>query len=232
MAHFELGHFGVVARSYLTETAHAHQFALVSHAQSTHNPFDFLDSGDGLNVGPCLELQADHEAIEILFDAYSRDGWDIIRTNAAAISGMMVLIEREDAKQDHELSSHPKAATRIFQLLGHVMDMPMIPAHMKVKNAGKNQINPDDLPSDEEQGAFNQQVVIPAFFDAVHLARIADAGTIISDLGDTADFFRDIQIAKLGNADGFVNLKTAGARQWAELVAFNDTLKQQFGLVN
>ena len=38
----------------------------------------------------------------------------------------MVLIEREDAKWGHDLSSHPIAATCVFQLIGHVVQMPKI----------------------------------------------------------------------------------------------------------
>ena len=170
-------------------------------------------------VEPCLEMQADADASEMVLDAYSPDGWDIIRARTAAISGMMMLIEREDAKRGHDLSSHPKAATRIFQLLGHVMEMPLIEATLAQQHLELG-IDPT-LPSDEEQSAFNRQVSIPAFLDAVELARIAEADTIREDLGEPADFFGDIQIAKLVDPEEFNTMTTEGGVQWAELIAVN-----------
>jgi hypothetical protein len=156
-----------------------------------------------------------------LLDAYSQDGWDIIRARTAAISAVMVLIEREDGKRDHELSTHPKAATRIFQLLGHVTEMWTLPAHMKAQQSGDNQIDPQDLPSDEEIQAFSKEVVLPAYWDAVALAETADAESIIADLGSPEDFFADITRAKLGQWDELV---TVGAREWAELKDVNDLI--------
>lgn len=197
----------------------------MSQAPVTPDPLAGIDTGDRHKVEPCLERQADHDAIEMGLDGYSPDKWPSLRARVAAISAMMMLIEREDAKLVQGRSSHPKAATRIFQLLGHVTDMPTIPAQQKAALRGADRIDPADLPSENEQSAFNREVVLPAFFDAVHLARVAGAEAVRSDLGEAADFFGDIQLAKLGDVAAFAGLKTVGARQWADLVAFNEVLK-------
>ena len=226
LQHYDLGHFDIIGRGFISETERGKSFALVSHSPSQSPLLEGLSEADQSKVEPCLELQADHEAIELVLDAYSTDEWPSLRARIASISSMMMLIEREDAKMSMEHSSHPKAATRIFQLLGHVTEMPLIPAQRKAIMSGADAINPVDLPSDDEQSAFNRQVVIPAFFDAVNLARIAGSDSIRSDLGDAEHFFRDVQIAKSNDPSMFNDLKTIGAKQWAELVLVNEQIMQ------
>lgn len=129
--HYQMGHFTITGRRCLTEARDPNGFGVVTRATaSLPDALKGIALEDLPKIEPCLEMQADHDAIEMILDAYSTDGWDIIRARTAGIAGMMVLIEREDAKHGHALSSHPKAATRIFQLLGHVIEMPMIEAKM------------------------------------------------------------------------------------------------------
>lgn len=152
---------------------------------------------------------------------YSRDGWADLRTKIASISAVMVLIGKHDTDNAIEHSTHPKAATRIFQLLGHVTEMWSLPAHAKAKVRGETAICEDDLPSDEEKRAFSKEVILPAFWDAVALAEVAGAKSIISDLGSPEDFFADVARAKLGQWDELV---TVGAKEWAELKDANDLI--------
>ncbi|SMO99737.1 Peptidase U49 [Thalassovita litoralis] len=79
----------------------------------------------------CLEMQADHEATKMLLGAYTITEWRGLRQRVMAISGMMMLIELEDAKNNAEGRTHPKAATRIFQLLGHLAEMPLVQAQVE-----------------------------------------------------------------------------------------------------
>ncbi|GAA6176975.1 hypothetical protein [Sulfitobacter pacificus] len=215
---------------YLGETSQAEKFAIASLGEVISGPIDQVDEEDRAKVEPWLELQADHDAIELVLDAYSADEWQSLRARIICVAAMMMLIEREDAALSGKPSgSHPKAATRIFQLLGHVMIMPLIPAQQIAIANGYDAIDPNDLPSDEEQSAFNHEVFIPAFFDAVNLARISGASSIRDDLGDYEDFFADVQIAQSGDVSTFSDLKTVGAREWANLVLFNDTVKTLLG---
>jgi len=216
MQHYSLGHFELTGRHYLAETDRAHDFALVSRAPARSSIFDTIPVDSHSKVVPYLELQADHDAIELVLDAYSPEEWPSLRHRTLAISAVMMLIERTDAKRGAKPSSHPKAATRIFQLLGHLMDMPFIQSQLASNDL--------ELPPDDEIAAFNEEVVLPAFQDAVALARIAEAPSIADDLGDGRAFFTDIGIAKLGDASEFEKLQTVGARQWADLVLLNSQL--------
>ncbi len=223
--HYQMGHFAFTGKFCLTEAKDPNSFGVVSRASNARpSVLEHIVDEDLPKVEPCLEMQADHDAIEMVLDAYSSNGWEIIRARTAAISAMMMLIEREDAKRGHDLSSHPKAATRIFQVLGHVIQMPMI-EEMIARQHPDLGIGPH-IPSEEEQSALNRKVVTPAFLDAVHLADLADAASIAQDLGTSQSFFQDIQIAHLADVDKFDGLATAGAQQWVELIEFNSELLQ------
>ncbi|MFY0624590.1 MAG: hypothetical protein JXQ89_23175, partial [Pelagimonas sp.] len=225
LQHFDLNHFDLMGCPFVGETAQSHQFAIASRAPAKPNPLPDFPISDLPKVPLCLELQADHDASELLLDAYSADEWESLRYRAMAISAVMMLIEQEDATNTAPLSTHPKAATRIFQLLGHITEMPLIPAQRIAIINGYDAIDPNDLPSNEEQTAYGKEVSIPCFFDAVNLAQIAGADSIRQDLGEAQDFFADVGIAKAADPEGFDAFKTNGARQWADLVLFNETLK-------
>ena len=229
MQHFDLRHFDLLDRAAIGETLPPESLGLVSRRTTVPRWLAHLNTGERLRVERCLEMQADHDAIECLLDAYGSEGWDTLRQRAAAISAMMVLIERADAGIDHDRSSHPKAATRIFQLIGHLIDMPTIPARMKAFESGADRIDPDDLPSDEEQMAYMRAVALPAYRDAVHLAKIANAESIARDLGDAAKLFVDIQNARLHGADALTMMHTEGGREWADLTRLNRDVLTKLG---
>ncbi|MEP1964452.1 hypothetical protein [Tateyamaria sp.] len=106
--------------------------------------------------------------------------------------------------------THPKAATRIFQLLGHVNDMWSIGALLN-----------DDLPDAERIQAFSKEVILPSYFDAIELAKSAEVTNLIHDLGDPEIFFADIAHTKLGRWD---QLQTVGGKEWAELKDANEQI--------
>lgn len=211
--HAVLGHFKLLNGM---PTLH-----LVTQYQNGNVPIGDLPQSLWRKVRPSLELQADHDAIELMLDAYSIEKWSYLRVKIASIAVVMVLIERHDEKEQIEHSTHPKAATRIFQLLAHVTEMWSLPAHAKAKARGETTICEYDLPSDAEKQKFSKEVILPAFWDAVALAAAAKAKSIISDLGSPEDFFADIGRAKLGQWDELV---TAGAIEWAELKDANDLI--------
>jgi hypothetical protein len=220
--HYQMRHFNFTGQLCLTEANAPKSYGVASRADAPSPALINIDKDKLHKVEPCLEMQADHDAIEMMLDAYSADGWDMVRARAAAISAMMVLIERVEGKKDHQTSTPPQAATRIFQLIGHVIEMPLMQA-MLAQRHPESDIDPE-IPSDEEQSAFNRQVVIPSFFDAVGLARIANADAIGIDLGGAQGFFRDVQLAKLSCSKQSDEFTTQGAMQWSELLSISETL--------
>lgn len=172
-------------------------------------------------ISPCLELQADHDALEMMLGDFSAGDWVSVRKLATSIAAVMVLIEKAGSGQGDESYSHPLAATRIFQLLGHVAEMWSIPAHAKANARGEQAIRDEDLPPQEVVQAFSNEVVLPVLWDAVALAEVAETKSIISDLGSPENFFTDIGRAKLGRWDELV---TVGAKEWATLKDANEAI--------
>ena len=222
MHHLQMGHFELLGRAYLTESFGSNSMAVAKQASAPNPILADLDEEDIEMVEPCLEMQADHDALEMLLDAYSTERWQELRARTAAVSAMMMLIEREDAKFEQEHSSHPKAATRIFQLLGHLSHMPTIQAMLAARHPELG-IDPA-IPSEQETKTYTSKVVGPAFHDAHDLARVAYAETIREDMGKPDDFFNDVEIALTSETPDPSDFATQGASQWAELGSLNTKL--------
>jgi hypothetical protein len=158
----------------------------------------------------------------MLLDAYSSEGWDIIRFYAACIFSVMVLIEREEQGQDDDADrEYPKAATRIFQFMGYLTVMWSVPAMVKAQQNGWDQIREEDLPSIEEREAFHAQVVMPALSDAFLIAKANDAQSVLNDLGDIEDFIADVRLAQNPDGASISDFKTVGAIEYMSLAPVN-----------
>lgn len=206
LSHIELGHFRF-----------ADSFAVAKRIELKSDRVSALSTDLRPFARACMELQADNEASELLLGAYSSEDWLDLRSKISAIFAVMVLIEREEVKLDFGEKTHPKAATRIFQLLCHVAEMPLISAHL--------QQDASFLPPSNEIERFGKEVTLPCYFDAVHLAEVAGAESIQADLGRPEDFFADMAIAKLDDHTRYSDLKTEGAKEWAQLWKCNEALK-------
>lgn len=219
--HFQMGHFEDLNPPHPSKALGADSLTLVERTKVPNGAQPKFLNMNMANNRLCFEMQADHDAIEMLLDAYSPDEWISLRIRVAAISAMMMLIERADAANQTPHTTHPKAATRIFQLIGHLVDMPVLSAHTVANKTNDSQLDISRLASTNEHDRFTSQVIVPAFFDASTLARIACAQSITNDLGSATDFFHDVQIAKLMGAAASDSMTTSGARQWAKLIARN-----------
>ncbi|MEO1476465.1 MAG: hypothetical protein AAFS13_08790, partial [Pseudomonadota bacterium] len=165
MEHFGLGHLGLVGARGFTETNHPNARALIARSSAplaTATDLGF-DTEDMSAISRCLELQADHDAIGMITGPYSNEGWPELRSRVASIFAVMILIDREDRKRGEVGHTHPRAATRIFQLLGHMAIFWSVPAQKIAWEAGRTKIDPADLPPEAEIEAFKTEVVHPAF---------------------------------------------------------------------
>lgn len=207
--HFQMGHLENAATRQSSKADVFGERGLVTRAKKS----TASRSPDVAKASLILEMQADHDATEMLLDAYSSDEWISLRARVAAISAVMMLIERADSSNQTHGATHPKAATRIFQLLGHVVDMPLLFAHSELNQS----VDQKPQPAQMEQERFAAQVLVPVFFDAISLARVALAHSVTDDLGSATDFFNDVQTAKLELGAQPLNMFTKGAREWAEL---------------
>ncbi len=201
--HADLGHFEMMRGVPMLN--------LVARAETQPVCLDVVPKEEWPKIAPCLELQADHDAMEMMLGSFNGSRAIELRELVASIIAVIVLIERADAGRGADLNTHPKAATRVFQLLGHVSEMWAI----------STQVNGVPLPPEQQIQAFSKDVILPAYFDAISLAKAAGADTITADLGTPEAFFADIASAKLGQWDALI---TSGAQEWASLKSVNERL--------
>jgi hypothetical protein len=201
--HADLGHFEMMQG--------VPNLNLVARAEAQPVCLDVVPKEEWPKIAPCLELQADHDAMEMMLGSFHGADASELRELVASVTVVIVLIEQADGFNDADLNTHPKAATRIFQLLGYVSEMWAIPTH----------VNGVPLPPQQQIEAFSKDVILPAYFDAISLAKAAGADSISADLGSPEAFFADIAHAKLGQWDA---LTTSGALEWASLKSVNERL--------
>jgi hypothetical protein len=222
IAHGELGHFAFMGDVGISETDAPRSLGLISRVSETSGaPIAGFDGIERLLAEHCLELQADHEAGEYILEAWSPDEWDALRVRSACIMAVMILIEKADADNDVVAPTHPKAATRIFQLLGHLATLWMVPAQIKAQEEGRSEIRPEDLPGDKVVQAYQADVILPAFADAGKLAGVLNAESVLSDLSEPENFFADISTAQLGQSESKSAFRTVGGKEWFRLESLN-----------
>lgn len=231
IAHGELGHFAFMGDIGISETDAPRSRGLVSRVSETSDaPIAGFDGIERLQAEHCLELQADHEAGEYILEAWSPDEWDSLRVRSACIMAVMILIEKADADNDVVAPTHPKAATRIFQLLGHLATLWMVPAQIKAQEEGRSEIRPEDLPTDEVVQAYRAELILPAFADAAKLADVLNAESVLSDLSEPENFFADISTAQLGSSESESEFRTAGGKEWFRLESLNPRVMERLDL--
>lgn len=214
--HYEMGHFEYIDGTDLAENS----FGLTSSAASKVSGINLLKDGEQVQARQCLELQADDDASDMLFDLYHEDNWDRLRFQAACISVVMILIEREEQNAVPD-QFYPKAATRMFMLLGRLAQMHSTSTTSKMSQLNVNSDRSRNLAFQQEVAKFNSQVVAPAFVDTQIIAQAGNAQNVIDDLGDAGDFFRDVITAQTAAHNRPELFKTTGAKEWSTLWAVN-----------
>lgn len=225
--HFQMKHLELVGSAGLAETSAAVGLGLTKREASKPSLFLKLQAPHRTRARPCMELQADQDSTEIVLGAYHRESWELIRFFAACISMVMVLVEREEQRLSGSVGdTHPRAATRIFQLLGYVAEMWTEPARKRSMLEGHEGINPNYLPSENEALDFQDQVVARIYDDARLIAIAAKAETITSDLADRDAFLGDLETIFTSKGYEIEMFATAGAREWCELQKTNGRVYQ------
>lgn len=214
--HYEMGHFDYI---HGTELA-GNSLGLTSRAAPKVSGISLLEDDEQVQARQCLELQADDDASDMLFDLYHEDNWETLRLQAACISVVMILIEREEQKMVPD-QFYPKAATRMFMLLGRLAQMHSTSRMSDMSRLNVNSDRSQDLAFQQEVAKFNAQVVAPAFVDAQIIAQAGNTQNVIDDLGDAGDFFRDVITAQTAAHNRPELFTTTGAKEWSTLWAVN-----------
>lgn len=233
--HWNFGHFRINGGAALAETSASLSYALTRQATTTPSLIDGLDDNQRGLAPLCMELQADHDATEMILGPYDPDKWADLRMRAVAVFAMLVLIDQQDRNKDHanleeKKRTHPMAATRIFMMLGHLAEMWSIPARQQARARGEDKPRPDELPPEKEVESYHQAVVAPAFADALKLAAAGGAAEVVAGLGNMDDFIADIRLAQTADHAKIDLFRSKGAKEWAMLMPVNDPIMKLLGL--
>ncbi|MEL6648131.1 MAG: hypothetical protein AAFQ05_10575, partial [Pseudomonadota bacterium] len=176
-------------------------------------------------VSLCLELQTDHDATEIVLGAYDPSAFETIRSRAIFIVLMMFLIEQQEAAQP--VRTHPLPSTRLFMLLAHLVEMPMLPGLFRARDEGLAELPPDYFPNEAEMERYRSEVVAPVFAASQLIAEAIKLPKLWDQIGGADVFFEDINRILIDNADQPEAFVTVGAQEWARLKPLNDRLLRQ-----
>lgn len=222
--HYAIGHFALTNGAGLLEAGSRTAFGAVARLDLQGSPLHGLAPPERQLAPLCLELQTDHDATEIVLGAYSSENWVLFRYYATCILSVILLIEREERRGGNTGATHPWAATRLFMLLGHLAELPLIPAYFRAASEGLETNPPEYLPDDKELAAYNSEVVSRVFASARIIADAAGLSDLWNETESLEALLADIDRAARDGAGEVSAFKTIGGRQWAELKPLNDRL--------
>ncbi len=228
--HHAIGHFTYLDGMGLAEGNSPYGLGVVQHTGKRKKPKPHgLSERELAEVHMCLELQTDHDAIDIVLGAYSSENWLLFRYYATCILIVMFIIEAEERRLDEPLRHHPLAATRLFQLIGHLVELPTIPAIKRAYEEKLDHLPAEYLPTADELVAYRSEVVAPVMAASQIIAEACGIAEAWDDVGSAEDMFADIDAITLDQADSPSDFNTKGAKQWAELKSINTDLLKSLG---
>ncbi len=92
---------------------------------------------------------------------YSSENWPLFRYYATCILVVMFIIEAVERRLDEPLRHQPLAATRLFQLIAHLVELPTIPAIKRAYEEKLDHLPAEYLPTSDELVAYRAEVVAP-----------------------------------------------------------------------
>ncbi|WP_282078664.1 hypothetical protein [Epibacterium ulvae] len=228
--HHAIGHFTYLDGMGLAEGNSPYGLGVVQRTGKQRKPKPHgLNERELADLHMCLELQTDHDAIEIVLGAYSAENWPLFRYYATCILVVMFIIEAEERRLDEPLRHHPLAATRLFQLIGHLVELPTIPAIKRAYEEKLDHLPAEYLPTADELVAYRSEVVAPVMAASQIIAEACGIPDAWDDVGSAEDMFADIDAITLDQADSPSDFSTKGAKQWADLKSINTDLLKKLG---
>lgn len=227
--HYAIGHFEITDGAALAEGKSPKGLGVAQRSDTRPSAMDALMQVERAEMHLCLELQTDHDATEIVLGAYAQENWPLFRYYAICILVVIFIIEAEERQSDEPLRYHPYAATRLFMLVAHLVELPMIPGIMRAHAEGLDHLPSDYLPTADELVAYRSEVVNPVMAASQIIAEACGMPQAWEELGTAEAFFADIDAIIVSGASKPEEFATMGAKQWAELKPRNAELLNKLG---
>ena len=230
LMHIRLGHLELLGSAQLVETESEESADGFWQRCQIVDIANVLSPEERTLFRPCLELQADNEATEVMFGIFAESEWGRFRIEAAAIFVVMALMEKADTVSSEGEKTYPRVATRFFTLFAQLFQYWLYPgAELKVGDR-ESFVNTPRKPQGRDFERYMKFVLAFAINDAVQIALWAEAKTFLIDLGEGSALFKDIfEIQYAKNLDK-AKLNTNAAKEWRELLPVNEKIMAVSGL--
>ncbi|WJY21581.1 hypothetical protein QTA57_17940 [Fontisubflavum oceani] len=227
--HQAIGHFTMIPGAGLSEAQCPTGLGIVELDTSQPSLLGELTEQEKAEIHRCLELQTDHDATEIVLGAYAKENWPLFRYYAVCILAVLFIIEAEERRLSKPIRQHPFASTRLFMLLGHLTELPMIPGIKRAQAEGLDHLPAKYLPTLDEIVGYRQAVMSPVLAVSQVFAEACGIPEAWNELGSAEAMFADIDTILINQNRDVSAFRTQGARQWAELKPTNDNLLMRTG---
>jgi hypothetical protein len=229
LMHVRLGHLDLLDVTSLAEVEPASERFKSKLEQSLAEHFS---EGELKLVRPCLELQADNDATEILFGSYDENKWDQFRIEAASIFVVMALMERAETDIDvsEEERTYPKVGTRFFTLFAQLFQYWLYGDAKLEAGNGESFVRTERQPQGEDFERYAKTVLALTISDAIQIAASAGVTSFLDDIGAGHGFFEDIYKIQYAESLAEAELCTEAAKQWRELLPINEKFMAMSGL--
>jgi len=229
LTHVRLGHLDLLDVTSLAEVEPASEKSEIRFLQSLSEHF----TDDELKlIRPCLELQADNDATEILFGGYDENKWDQFRLEVASIFVVVALMERAETELDisDEERTYPKVGTRFFTLFAQLFQYWLYGDAKLEAGDSESFVRTERQPQGEDFERYAKTVLALTISDAIQIAAIAGVTSFLDDIGAGYGFFEDIYKIQYAESLAEAELCTEAAKQWRELLPINEKFMAMSGL--
>lgn len=176
------------------------------------------------HVSPCLELQADSDAFDMLFRQSGKADWSTLRLGAAAAVLMMVLIEQANLSSAAPRRTHPDPSTRFFQLMAQLTQLWLMDDATLERRDGETRLRSSAVANEDRFLRYKQEVLAPVAVDALVIAGAGGLASLVDVLADPERLFADVMRAQHDTTLDPGAFATRGGREWATLLPINEAI--------
>lgn len=230
LMHIRLGHLDLLEFAQLVETEGDENSSAYWDHPRVADIAAVLSPDERQKFRPCLELQADNEATEMMFGVYAESEWDRFRIEAAAIFVVMALMEKADSAVSGGNRTYPRVATRFFTLFAQLFQYWLYPGAELRTGSGESFVNTPRKPEGKDFERYMKFVLVLAVNDVVQIALWAEAKNFLIDLGQGSALFKDIFEIQYSKDLASADLQTIAAGEWRQLLPVNEKIMAATGL--
>ena len=224
--HIRSNHLSILGRAQLTE----YNFD-DDNVTERKEPdwFHELTDGEKALVRPCLELQADNDATEVMLGTLSEVGWDDFRIDAACIFVVMALMDRAEKSLNRKTRTYPLVATRFFTLFSQMFQYWLFEDAELADRNGESFVVSERSTDTQAFKRFAKEVLALSVNDVIMIALHAGARDFIDDMGQGKPFFEDLYEIQYADDLSKAKLGTKAAQEWRTLYPLNEKIMRLTG---